>query len=382
MKTAGVKAVKTVKPPPLLSKEVFGEDWVAFNRLTSIELTAKEASVAVHPSLVDPTEKRVLAVHWHPEWIPIELVAERVKRAFPAALDSLVIPTQHNQILTYGEWSGVEADAYAPDYGLKIQLLIHLRTQTLPKATTLVGMMERTFRYRALQLLDILDNVVNPDATVKNEIKKLGFSSDSINLAQLLARRLQNLIEKADLGHSNRAETLKNRLLPDFMAARGQEYPPETLDRAMALCRLVKSQVKRRLTPSRFHTAKDLVEEAKGLGAGVVIPHPPQFWPILLSDLNVDGWEVWNPSTPNHTIFLLEALARQKKNKRPILAFMGDDTHMSSKIRPDQKSEEKNNLDREIGFQSPWRDPKVLTVLKKTGQSRERTMDEYRTRLT
>jgi hypothetical protein len=196
-----------------------------------------------------------------------------------------------------------------------------------------------------------------------------------------MAKRLKEAIEKADLGQSDRAEMLKNRLFPDFMAARGQECPPALLDRAMALGRLVKSQVKRRLLPSRFHDAREVVEEARGLGAGVVIPHPPQFWPILLDDLGVDGWEVWNPSTPNHAIFLIETLSRQRKGHRPLLAFMGDDTHMSSKIRPEQKSEEKNNLDREIGFQSPWRDPKVLEALTQAGQSRERTMDEYRARL-
>ncbi|MDR2141086.1 MAG: hypothetical protein LBR11_04735 [Deltaproteobacteria bacterium] len=362
-------------------KESPSEDWAAFNRLTSVELTSRETTVAARPTRQDLEEKRVLAVHFHPEWIPLDLIAERVNQAFPAADDRLVIPTQHNRLMTLGEWAGVEADAYAPEYGLKVQLLIHLPGRLLPKAVTLAGMMERTFRYRALQLLDVLESLISPDEAIKNEIKKQGFSTDSINLARLLAKRLKNLIEKADLGDSDRAEMLKNRLLPDFMAARGQEYPPALLDRAMALGRLVKSQVKRRLMPSRFHTVREVIEEARGLGAGVVIPHPPLFWPILMDDLDVDGWEVWNPSTPNHTIFLIDTLARQKKTKRPLLAFMGDDTHMSSKIRPDQKSEEKNNFDREIGFQSPWRDPQVAKALARAGQSREKTMDEYRARL-
>jgi hypothetical protein len=380
MKSAVARAPKAEKAPKS-DKDRAADDWAAFNRLTSVELTAREVAVATRPSRQDLEEKKVLAVHWHPEWVPLELVAERVAKAFPAAEDSLVVPTQHNRLMALGEWAGVEADAYAPEYGLKIQLLIHIRARQLPKATALASMMERTFRYRALQLMDILENILAPDAAVKNEIKKLGFSSDSVNLAKLLAKRLKGLIEKADLGSSNRAEMLKNRLLPDFMAARGHEFPPETLDRAMALSRLVKSQVKRRLAPSRFHTAREVIEEARGLGGGVVIPHPPQFWPILLDDLDVDGWEVWNPSTPNHAIFLIETMARQKGAKRPLLAFMGDDTHLSSKIRPDQKSEGKNNLDREIGFQPPWRDPLVAKALEKTGQSRDKTMDDYRARL-
>ncbi|MDR1607927.1 MAG: hypothetical protein LBT38_05920 [Deltaproteobacteria bacterium] len=369
-------------PAKCLDKVVSADDWAVFNRLTSVELTAKEIAVASRPSRQDFEEKRVLAVHWHPEWIPLDLIHQRTRAAFPAADDFLFIPTQHNQLMTVGDWTGVEADAYAPEYGLKIQLLIHFRSRKLPKATALASMMERTFRYRALQLLDILDKIINPDEAIKNEIKKQGFSSDSVNLAQNLAKRLWDIIEKADLGSSERAETLKNRLLPDFMAIRGQEYPPALLDRAMALSRLVKTQVKRRLAPSRFHAVRDVIEEARGLGAGIVIPHPPQFWPAILDNLDVDGWEVWNPSTPNHTIFLIETMAAKKKGKRSLLAFMGDDTHMSSKIRPDQKSEEKNNLDREIGFQPPWRDLQVIKTLKKVGQSRDRTMDEYRARLT
>ncbi|MDR1396085.1 MAG: hypothetical protein LBK52_07950 [Deltaproteobacteria bacterium] len=361
--------------------DLSSEDWEVFNRLTSVELTAKEESAAVHPTRQDEAEKRLLAVHWHPEWIPLPLIDQRIRRAFPQASDSLVIPTQHNCLMTLGEWTGVEADAFAPEYGLKVQLLIHLRSCLLPKAVTLAAMMEQTFRYRALQLLDILESILRPDESIRNEIKKLGFASESVELAKLLARRLLTLIEKANIASSPRAEMLKNRLLPDFMAARGGEFPPAVLDRAMALTRLVKAQVKRRLLPSRFRTVREVIEEARGLGAGVVIPHPPLFWPILLDNLDVDGWEVWNPSSPGHTIFLIETLARQKTKKNPLLVFMGDDTHMSSKIRPEQKSEEKSFLDREIGFQPPWQDPQVIRVLKNAGQSRERTMDEYRARL-
>ncbi|MDR2455194.1 MAG: hypothetical protein LBE49_01180, partial [Deltaproteobacteria bacterium] len=59
---------------------------------------------------------------------------------------------------------------------------------------------------------------------------------------------------------------------------------------------------------------------------------------------------------------------------------MGDDTHMSSKIRPDVM-EDKSYREREIGFQPPWSDPEAARALKALGQSRERTMDEYRSRI-
>ena len=173
---------------------------------------------------------------------------------------------------------------------------------------------------------------------------------------------------------------LKNRLLTDFMQERASGLDKAVLGKALSVVKLVKTMVKRRFDPSRFHTAAEVIEEARGLGAGVVLPHPPLFWPALLDDLDVDGWEVWNPSTPKHTLFLFDCLARAGRRRRPLLAFMGDDTHMSSKIRPDVM-EDQSYREREIGFQPPWDSPPVADALRALGQGRERTMDEYRARI-
>jgi hypothetical protein len=180
---------------------------------------------------------------------------------------------------------------------------------------------------------------------------------------------------------TEKSEMLKNRLLTDFMLARNQGLDPSLFGSSLSVANVVKSFVKHRLNYQRFSSAQEVIEEVRALGAGIVIPHPPQFWPALIDDLDVDGWEVWNPSTPNHVLFLIESLNRaQGRGRRPLLAFMGDDTHMSSKIRANI-TEDKNGRGREIGFQPPWWEAPVAQALKRTGQSRERTMDEYRARL-
>ena len=113
------------------------------------------------------------------------------------------------------------------------------------------------------------------------------------------------------------------------------------------------------------------------------LPTPPRFWPILLSDLDVDGWEIWNPSTPNHSLFLLEALERaneSRSNRKKLLAVMGDDTHMSAKFRRN-RSDAPGSAQREIGFQDPWNEPLLKTALDRCGQSLSGTLHEYRRRL-
>jgi hypothetical protein len=377
MNNAILKALSTDDLPEL---ETTQEDIEVFERLTSVELSEQEKALATTPEQIDTEEKQVMALHFHPEWVPLPLIKLRLQRSFPQAAGGLIIPTQHNILLTLDDWAGVEADVYVPDYQQKIHLLIHLKSKVLNGAATFQAMIDRTFRYRALQLMDILRALTKPDEAMSKELKKSGLDSQALDIAGRFAKKFADLIETRIAPSSNRTEMLKNRLLVDFMTARGAGFNPKTLDKALAAVKIVKGFVKRRLDPNRFYSAKELIEEARSLGAGVVIPHPPLFWPAIIDDLDVDGWEVWNPSTPNHTIFLIQCLERMSKSRPKLLAFMGDDTHMSSKIRPNI-AEDKGNLMREIGFQPPWRDPKVIEALKNAGQSRERTLNEYCSRI-
>jgi hypothetical protein len=356
------------------------EDWRIFNGLTAIGLTAEEEARATTPERVDEAERHVLALHFHPEWVPMGMVDSRLKRAFPNAETRLAIPTQHNQLQELDGFTGVEADVFAHEYGIKIQLLIHLKSDRLKNASAFPAMIQKTFQYRALQLLDFLDLLVEPDKAMQKDIKKLGYHSQTIKMGKRMASKLRRLVIESGVIGTPRAEMLKNRLLTDYIAKKGAPIDGESMDRLLSFVKQTKNLVKARVDPSRFYPARDLIEEARGLGAGVIIPHPPRFWPALLDDLDVDGWEVWNPSTPDHVLFLIDCLKRRKKIKRDLLAFMGDDTHMSSKIRPDI-SDKKESIKAEIGFQPPWVLEDVKAALKDAGQSRERTINEYLSRI-
>jgi len=371
--------------PEAAVNDIGEEDWLKFNHLTSVELNAEERALAVRPGLTAPEAAEFLAVHWHPEWTPLELIGRRLELAFPRAENFLAIPTQHNKVMSFGPWAGVEADVYDRRYGLKVQLLIHLPAERLAGASAFLAMMDHTYNYRAHQLLDILNRLADYDqAALKVQAGlKSAITESAMRLARFYAIRLRAMIERSGILGGSRDEMLKNRLLPDFMTV---SVPPERrhlLGQALMFVNAVKKTVKAELRPEKFHSPQEVIEEARSLGAGIVIPHPPQFWPILLSGLDVDGWEVWNPSTPNHTLFLLETMHRVNESRRRgrrLLAFMGDDTHMSAKIRL-ERADEKESAGREIGFQPPWTDPEIAAVLSQTGQSLTGTLNEYRSRL-
>jgi hypothetical protein len=353
-------------------------DWAVFDGLTGVGLSDQEARLATSPTMVDESEREVFAIHFHPEWVPMRLLEERIRRAFPNARGRLAIPTQHNILQGLDGFAGVEVDCFAREYGVKVQLLVHLRADRLLKGGAFAAMVERTFRYRALQLLDILEQLVDPDRAMGRAVEALGPDPATSGLARSFALRLRRMIEDSEVLGTPRAEMLKNRLLPDYIKRRWAGGP-EGLERLLAFIERVKALVKARVVPGRLHTPRELIEEARALGAGVVIPHPPRFWPALLDDLDVDGWEVWNSSTPDHAPFLIDCLARKAGARRPLLAFMGDDTHMSSKIRPEAPAK-KGSDKTEIGFQ-PWDDPLLREAMRAKGQSRERTYSEYLSRI-
>ncbi len=376
---------KTPPDPRRAGEGITEEEVLLFDHLTSITLTPEEEELAARPDRVAPEAEQFLAVHWHPEWAPLDLIDRRLKTAFPRADHNLVIPTQHNKIMSFGPWAGVEADVYDRRYGLKVQLLIHFRADKLGRAGVLASMMDHTYNNRAHQLLDILDRLINPEVLPDQVKKSLKCSVDeeSITMARFYAARLKALIERSGIIGSARDEMLKNRLLPDFLLACAGPQQRFQAEQALMFISVVKKSVKAALRPEAFHSPQEVIEEARSLGGGIVIPHPPAFWPILLSNLDVDGWEIWNPSTPRHTLFLLEALNSINEHrvaKRRLLAFMGDDTHMSAKFRRNL-SDEKDSVGREIGFQDTWNQPEVSAALGRAGQGLRRTLDEYRSRL-
>lgn len=359
------------------------KDWQRFDHLTSVNLNEEECEMAAKPDQTAPQAHDCLAVHWHPEWAPLDLIARRLAHSFPMADNSLIIPTQHNRILTFGPWAGVEADVYDRNCKMKVQLLLHFSASRLPQASVLSAMMERTYLYRAHQLLDILKRLSEADEVMEKTAASMRSSigRQAMDMARFYAMRLHRMIADSGIIGGDRDEMLKNRLLPDFIAA--SEPDKSLVAQTAVFINAVKKTVKSELNPDAFHSPQEVIEETRALGGGVVIPHPPQFWPALLADYDIDGWEVWNPSTPRHTVFLAEALNRANESRgkrRRLLAFMGDDTHMSAKFRL-HLSAEKDSADREIGFQPPWEDPKVAEVLRDGGQSLANTINEYRSRM-
>jgi hypothetical protein len=92
----------------------------------------------------------------------------------------------------------------------------------------------------------------------------------------------------------------KNKLEPDFLDAQRPRFGDRVVARAQVYLREVKRLVKENFSLRHFYRATEFIEETRSLGGGVVIPHPEQFWPILLADYDVDA-SSWNPQSQEYT---------------------------------------------------------------------------------
>jgi len=179
-------------------------------------------------------------------------------------------------------------------------------------------------------------------------------------------------------------DALKNKLLRNYFDAMRPFYDGELIDRIQTYLSAVKAIVKSHFSLRYFYRTSEVIEEARALGGGIIIPHPEQFWPILLADYDVDGYEVWNPQSQRYTDFLITAVGRANAcaglSARRKLVLMGDDTHMGEKVKAAtaQNSEKAN---REIGYQPAWDDLEISKRLILSGMSREIVIREYRERL-
>lgn len=383
------RSLKDVKSPreydlDCAEKDISDKDRALFFELISTDLTADQVSRVLEPWQVFPRQREVLAVHWHPEWIPLDIIDRRINGSFPASGVKLVIPTQHNQIMSMGDYAGVEVDCYSSGFNRKVQLLLHFKADRLNKADVLRSMLEHTFKYRSSQLFELMDSIVNPEFSGRMEeaAGETGASEEITAMVRFYTARLRKLLL------DNEAQTpsimIKNKLITEFISAQRGGHPQNLINRALLLVKAVKKIVKRHFSLEYFFRASEVIEEARGLGGGIVIPHPEQFWPILMADYDVDGWEVWNPQSQEYTQFLISAMNNQNKiqrpGRKPVLVFMGDDTHMSVKIR-DPETQERSKLEREIGWQPAWDDVGIRKSLSLAGASRRRIIEEYMERL-
>ncbi|MFZ5760519.1 MAG: hypothetical protein ACOY32_12950 [Thermodesulfobacteriota bacterium] len=366
-----------------LTEEVTEKDRERFFHVVSIELTREQIDLVTTPTLILPRQQEVLAVHWHPEYVPMELIEQRICATFPNRKKSLIIPTQHNVLMSYGDYSGVEVDCYSRGFNRKVQLLLHFRTAALANASVLRAALEHTRKYRASQLFDFIHTIIRPVAErLEKAAAETGADEQLIEFVRIHTAKVNTLLEE-NLDAIPQ-DNVKNKLLRDFFNTLREEYGNTFINRAQTFLRAVKLEVKKDFSPAFFYRTSEIIEEARSLGGGIVIPHPEQFWPILLAEYDVDGYEVWNPQSREFTDFLITTVINRNSHlgasARRLLVFTGDDTHMGEKVKPaDEQDEQK--MAREIGVQPVWDDLAIRKKLIVAQMDRGNIIDEYAARL-
>ena len=369
--------------PRKISRDITQEDHDIFSSVVSFDLNPEQKKRIACPDRQFLRQTSILAVHWHPEFIPMDLISQRIDRLFPHRKNELIIPTQHNEIMGYKGFAGVEVDCYAKGFNQKVQILLHFKESNVQKAHTLRKMLEHTFKYRSSQLFDFMDTIVRPRPhRIEAAAGQTGADSDLIEFVRIYVKKIETLIDQNSA--SLPPQAMKNKVLRNFFDYLRPQYGDPFIDRVQTYLTAVKKIVKAGFSLKYFFRTSEIIEEARSLNAGIVIPHPEQFWPVLLAGYDVDGVEVWNPQSHRYTDFLISVIqdmnAKNEKHQRKLLIFMGDDTHFGEKIKA-PCSRNGGKPQREIGVQPSWDDLEIGKKLIKGNVSRERVIQEYKYRL-
>lgn len=367
-----------------LTTDVEFDDEQRFLQTISTDLTPEQCQRLTTPPQTFPRQQSVMAVHWHPEQIPFPLIEQRINTLFPNRQEELIIPTQHNELMELNGYAGVEVDCYSHGFDRKVQLLIHMEVNRLEKAGVFKAALAHTFEYRASQLFEFLHTITRPNHDWLNEAaRETGADEALVRFVRIHARKVEMLIDR--YYHSVPRAVFKNKLLRDYIDSLRDTHENLFINQAQSFLRAVKNIVKAHFSHKFFYRTSEIIEEARSLGAGIIIPHPEQFWPILLAEYDVDGIEVWNPQSQQFTEFLISVLNRKNQQKsgfssRRILIFMGDDTHMNEKAKsPEQQDTAK--AARELGVQPGWDDLLIRKQLIMADMDRHTVIKEYRQRL-
>ncbi len=369
--------------PKNVPEEITETDFQNFFNVISTDLSEEQEARILNPEATYPRQKAVLAVHWHPEFIPFHLIEKRIDTLFPRRAVDLIIPTQHNTLMDRQGLTGVEVDCWSRGFNQKVQLLLHFRSDRLQHASVLKDMLEHTFQYRSSQLFDFLNTLIQPvEERINEAAEETGADASLVGFVRVYAKKIHELLHRHEAVVPR--DSFKNKVIRNFFDTLRPVYGNRLIDRAQTFLRIVKLIVKRHFPSDYFYRASEVIEEARALGAGIVIPHPEQFWPILLADYDVDGYEVWNPQSRQYTEFLISVLCKRNRGLKPserrILVFMGDDTHMGEKIR-DPMVQDSAKAGREIGVQPAWEDPAIQKALIIADMDRAKVIAEYRDRL-
>jgi hypothetical protein len=364
-------------------EQITEQDEGIFWRMCNTVLGPDQEERLCRPEKVMQAQRDVLAVHWHPEHVPIDLAIRRMQAMFPNRDQELVIPTQHNVLLSHAGYSGVEVDCFSRRFNQKVQLLLHMSQEKADKAGVLQSMLEHTRQYRATQLMDLIRTFTQPvQERLEQAARATGADAELIRFITVHVHKLDTLLQKyiAELP----LDVVKNKMVRNFFHALRFLYGDQQIDRALNFLQEVKKEVKRDFPLQYFFRTSEIIEEARGAGAGVVVPHPEQFWPILLADYDVDGYEVWNPQSQRYTDFLIDVVISKNRkrsvSRAPLLIFMGDDTHMGEKVR-EESATDPAKAGREVGYQPAWEDWEVRKRLLRNGITREKVIDAYKSRL-
>lgn len=361
-------------------------DWdiCTYRELTKTELNETERGIIHNAAKVFSTEKVILALHWHPENVPLKDIEVRINHMYPNRHTELIIPTQHNQILSYKGYCGVEIDCYAEEFKRKVQLLAHFSEDRLESAHTLKFMLDRTYAYRRSQLYEFIDSICQARYRERLERAAAHVAADEalVEFVKIYTNKLKILLEK--YYDDTPLLMIRNKLVTNYFERLNAHFDNALVDRALCLLKQVKQLVKRNFVEDYFYSVNEIIEEIRGLKGGVIVPHPEQFWPILLADYDVDGYEVWNPQSREFTEFIIQVILNKNKQspfrERNILITMGDDTHMGEKIK-DSRYQNHEKASREIAYQPAWNDHNIQEILAKANFHKERIIQEYVSRI-
>ncbi len=369
----------------LVPREVTDDDTRIYRELVSTDLSPEQIRQIEEPPRTYERQKEVLAVHWHQEFVPLAAVRTRVQALFPHREEELIIPTQHNVLSTWDGHTGVEVDCYSAGFNRKVQLLIHFANEKIEgRGDVFRSMLDHTFKYRSGQLFEFLDTLLDRhfQDRVDEAAGETWADEDTVEFARIHAARLKEMIEQAY--RSTPPEMIKNKLLRNYMDRWRETYGDPLIDHVQVFLKALKGIVKRNFALDYFYRTEEVIEEVRSLGGCIVIPHPEQFWPVLLDDLNIDGIEVWNPQSFEYTEFLIDVVTRKNRERaradRPILITMGDDCHMGEKVK-DPRHQDALKASREIGVQPPWDDLNIRKSLIVARADRSNLIREYRARL-
>ncbi|NOT02467.1 MAG: hypothetical protein HOP29_17820 [Phycisphaerales bacterium] len=367
-----------------VGEEITDWDRRAYLKIISTELSDDQIARIVEPQTLHPRQEAVLAVHWHPEFIPPDLIRRRLDAMFPNRSQELIIPTQHNILVDYDGYSGVEVDCFSRSFNRKVQLLVHFRTERVAQATVFRSMLERTFRYRARQLFEFIDTLVDDayEDRLQKAADRAGADENLVRFVRVHAAKLYRLF--LEFESKTPPVAIRNKILVHYFETLRSRFDPRMVNHAEMLLQAVKETVKHHFSNEFFYATEEVIEEVRGLGGSIVVPHPEQFWPILLAEYDVDGYEVWNPQSQEFTEFLIQVVGRQNKARKrgdnPILIFMGDDCHMGEKAK-DPEFQDPEKVGREVGVQPAWDDLAIRKSLIVAGADRRTVIDDYKARL-